>query len=67
MSIVSYGIGLSGLGSGLSGYYAVESVTMEVDVPDIILEYEEEEIVLVLDDEGTELVLSDDGIVLEVD
>ena len=66
MSLVSFGLGLSSGSSG-GGYYAVDSVTMEVDVPDIVLVYEEEEIVLVLDDESTELVLDEDGIVLEVD
>ncbi len=66
MSIVAFGLGIYAGGSS-GGSYAVESVMMEVDVPDIELVYEEDVIVLVLDDEGTELVVSDDGIVLEVD
>ena len=66
MSVVSFGLGLSSGSSG-GGYYAVDAVTMEVDVPDIELVYEEDDIVLVLDDEGTELVLDDEDIELEVD
>lgn len=67
MSLVTFGIGLTGAGGGSSGFIAVDSVIMEVDMPDILLVYQEDEILLVVEDDTVSLILDDEDVELEVD